>query len=77
MEPNAQFRQEFEGHQHAIDPEKYRHFPKLYAIWNSKSWMFNMAANENLYNSTYFWGADAEAWRYANHRKSHRLIVAF
>ena len=57
------FRQHFETNQYEIDPEKSIHSPALYAIWSSKSWMLKIAADENLYNSTYFFWVDAGAWR--------------
>lgn len=63
MEPSMRFRQDFEENQHQIDPEKYIHSPALYAVWGSKSWMLKVAADENRYNSTYFFWVDTGAWR--------------
>ena len=49
--------------QHQKDPEKHIHNPNLYAIWNLKSYLVNMSATLNFYNSSFFIYGDSGAWR--------------
>ena len=49
--------------QHKKDPEKRKHNPDLYAIWNLKSYLVNMSATLNFYNSSFFIYTDSGAWR--------------
>ncbi|OXA47695.1 protein HtrL [Folsomia candida] len=43
---------------HAIDPERSRHSPELYAVWNSKPWFLQTMSELNPFNSTYFYWMD-------------------
>jgi hypothetical protein len=49
--------------QHNIDPEKSRHNPYLYMVWNSKPFITDKIAQENPFNSSYFFFTDTGAFR--------------
>ncbi len=53
--------------QHSIDPERQRHSPQLYAIWDTKPWFLNRVAAENPFNSSYFFWVDIGCFREKGH----------
>ena len=48
--------------QNSLDPEKNIHSPDLYLIWNTKSYLMNLIAQENPHNSKIFIYTDSGAW---------------
>jgi len=63
LPPAKKYKKAFQGVQHDLDPEKEKHSPELYAVWDSKTWMLNHVAHENPFGSKYFFWVDAGAWR--------------
>lgn len=53
----------YKTEQHAKDPESAMHVPDLYFIWNSKLFMVNETATQNLFHSRYFAWVDSGAFR--------------
>lgn len=65
--PLAGLESEYNGHQHALDPEKAIHNGDLYAIWNAKTWLLNRVAQMNPFGSNYFFWQDIGGFRNPNH----------
>ena len=63
IERNQNYTYHYKFTQHEKDPEKHIHNPNLYAIWNLKSYLVNMSATLNFYNSSFFIYGDSGAWR--------------
>lgn len=49
--------------QHDLDPEKNRHNPNLYALWNMKCYIAYKISQNNPFNSSFFVFTDAGAFR--------------
>ena len=47
----------------AMDPERKKHTPTLYATWNAKAYLVNRTATENPFHSKYFAWMDAGQFR--------------
>jgi hypothetical protein len=61
-------REQFHTTQRALDlassdPDRERHIPSDYAVWNAKPFLLNEAANSNPFNSSYFFWHDFAAMR--------------
>lgn len=46
-----------------LDPEKNRHSPELYAVWNLKTYLLYKSTLWNPYKSEFFLYTDSGAWR--------------
>ena len=57
----------------AIDPERAKHSPTLYATWNAKAYLVNETATANPFHSKYFAWMDAGQFR--NRHKPWQLAV--
>ena len=60
----------YKSSQHAKDPENAIHVPELYFIWNSKFFMANKTAAENVFHSQYFAWVDSGAFRDSHHLRN-------
>ena len=50
----------------AVDPERGKHTPTLYATWSAKAWLVNETAAHNPFGSAYFAWFDAGQFRNAD-----------
>lgn len=81
--PPLQGLEETYAKQHdALDPEKARHNPALYATWNAKAWLLQHAAENYASNRTewFFWsdaGALRETHTFANWPDAERVKDVF
>lgn len=53
----------YKNQQYLLDPEKKKHTPELYAIWNCKIYFTQSIALVNPFNSKFFIYADFGGWR--------------
>lgn len=56
-------KEEFEGNQIRLDPERKIHSADLYAIWTAKSWMLSETARLNPFKSDFFFWVDIGSFR--------------
>jgi len=63
LPPISKFKDNYINKQNELDPEKQIHYPGLYAVWNSKSWMLSHVTELNPFNSTYFFWVDMGCFR--------------
>lgn len=63
----ASYKDNYFSVQHGLDPEKAIHYPELYAIWNSKSLMVKQVAEQNPFNSDFFFWVDIGVFREDHH----------
>ena len=66
----------------AVDPERAKHSPTLYATWNAKAYLVNETATLNPFHSKYFAWMDAGQFRNAARPwrsavDAHKLAVVF
>jgi hypothetical protein len=60
---NMSYVDNYKNKQLDLDREKNIHNPNLYAIWNLKTFILKLVADENPFKSEYFIYTDAGAWR--------------
>jgi hypothetical protein len=60
---NMSYADNYKNKQLDLDREKNIHNPNLYAIWNLKTFILKLVADENPFKSEYFIYTDAGAWR--------------
>jgi hypothetical protein len=63
LERNNSYIENYKSVQNEIDGERAIHNANLYAIWNLKSFVVNLIARENPFNSSFFIYADAGSFR--------------
>ncbi|RMZ94633.1 Proteophosphoglycan 5 [Brachionus plicatilis] len=60
---NREYIERYKTKQYQIDPEKRKHSPELYAVWNIKHFMGKLVSQMNPYNSDFFIYTDIGGWR--------------
>lgn len=63
IERNRSYIDNYVNMQARLDPERFRHSPELYAVWNLKLFLVNKTAHVNPYKSEFFMYTDSGAWR--------------
>lgn len=63
---NKHYIEKYKTIQYKLDPEKRKHSPELYAIWNLKHFIGNLVAQLNPYESRFFIYTDIGGWRSGN-----------